>query len=75
MGGLQHVSRFHPRRLRDALQASGFRVLRDGSVYHLSPFVAPLAAELSLRLFDWERRRGGNLGPILYSVSEPDGSE
>lgn len=71
MGGHQHITRFHPRRLRAALEDNGFRVLRSGSCYHLSPFLAPLAPALAERLFAWETRRGGNLGPILYSVAEP----
>ena len=71
MGGHQHVMRFHARRLRACLEENGFRVVHSGSVYHLSPFLSPLAPALAERLFSWETRRGGSLGPILYSVAEP----
>jgi glycosyltransferase involved in cell wall biosynthesis len=71
MGGVQHISRFHARSLRRALHAAGFRVLELGSVYHVSPFVAPVAQGVAQRLFDWELRRGGHLGPILFAVAEP----
>ena len=71
MGGVQHVSRFHPTRLSQVLEQSGFRVLRLGSVYHASPFVAPLAASLARRIFGWELRHGGRLGPILFALVEP----
>jgi SAM-dependent methyltransferase len=74
MGGAQHIARFHPRRLRSALETNGFRVLRSGSVYHLSPFLSPLAPALAERLFAWEARRGGRLGPILFAVAEPAGT-
>lgn len=71
MGGVQHVSRFHARSLRGALDKAGFRVLKLGSVYHLSPFVAPFATRLAPRIFDWEFRSGGRLGPILFAIAEP----
>ena len=71
MGGHQHVTRFHARRLRACLEENGFRVVHDGSFYHLSPFLSPLAPALAERLFAWETRYGGSLGPILFSVAEP----
>jgi SAM-dependent methyltransferase len=71
MGGHQHVMRFHARRLRACLEDNGFRVVHSGSVYHLSPFLSPLAPALAERLFAWEIRHGGSLGPILFSVAEP----
>ena len=70
MGGKQHICRFHPRTLREALEQNGFRVTRRGSVYHLSPFVALVAPRLAEKIFTWELGRGGSLGPILYSVAE-----
>ena len=70
MAGDQHITRFHRTRLRAVLQAAGFRVRRIGSVYHASPFLAPLAPALAMRLLDWEMRRGGALGPILFAVAE-----
>lgn len=70
MGGRQHICRFHPRRLREMLHASQFRVIREGSVYHVSPFVAPLAPRLAEQLYAWELARGGRLGPILYALAE-----
>lgn len=72
MGGEQHICRFHPEKLRRALTQNGFRVVREGTVYHLSPFLAPLAAKLANRVYSWELRRGGRLGPIVYSVAEAD---
>jgi hypothetical protein len=72
MGGEQHICRFHPAKLRRALTQNGFRVVREGTVYHLSPFLAPLAAKLANRVYSWELRRGGRLGPIVYSVAEAD---
>jgi len=71
MGGHQHITRFHARRLRTALEENGFRVVHSGSVYHLSPFLSPLAPAFAERLFGLETRRGGSLGPILFSVAEP----
>ena len=71
MGGHQHVMRFHARRLRACLEENGFRVVHSGSAYHLSPFLSPLAPALAERLFVWETRHGGSLGPILFSVAEP----
>ena len=59
MGGAQHITRFHPRSLRAALEDNGFRVLRSGSLYHLSPFVSALAPRFAERLFAWETRRKG----------------
>ncbi len=73
MGGAQHITRFHPRSLRAALEDNGFRVLRSGSVYHLSPFLSPLAPQLAERLYAWEARQGNRWGPILFSVCEPNG--
>jgi len=70
MGGKQHIARFHPGRLRAALERGGFRVKQSGSVYHLSPFLAPLSLRGAERVFAWELRRGGRWGPILYSVAE-----
>jgi dolichyl-phosphate beta-glucosyltransferase len=70
MGGKQHITRFHARSLQAALEANGFHVLRRGSVYHLSPFLSLVAPALAERVFEWESRRGGNLGPILYAVAE-----
>ena len=70
MGGKQHICRFHPRMLREALEQNGFRVTRRGSVYHLSPFVSLVAPRLAEKIFTWELGRGGSLGPILYSVAE-----
>ncbi len=70
MGGAQHITRFHPRSLRAALEDNGFRVLRSGSLYHLSPFVSVLAPRFAERLFAWETRRAGSWGPILFSVAE-----
>jgi SAM-dependent methyltransferase len=70
MGGEQHVTRFHARALHAALEANGFHVLRRGSVYHLSPFLSPIAPALADRLFAWEMRQGGDLGPVLYSLAE-----
>ncbi len=71
MGGHQHVTRFHARRLRACLEENGFRVVHSGSFFHLSPFLSPLAPALAERLFAWETRYGGSLGPILFSVAEP----
>ncbi len=45
--------------------------LAQGSLYHLSPFVSPLAPRVAERLFAWETRRGRTWGPILFSVCEP----
>lgn len=70
LGGDEHVTHLHPRSLRVLLEEGGFRVRRLGSVYHVSPFVAPLAPRLAERLFEAERTRGGRVGPILYAVAE-----
>jgi len=71
MGGVQHIARFDPTRLRRTLERGGFRVLRQGSLYHVSPFVAPFARTLARRLFTWELRHGLRLGPILFALAEP----
>ena len=70
MAGDQHITRFHRARLRAVLVAAGFRVRRIGSVYHASPFLAPLAPDLAKRVLDFEMRRGGALGPILFALAE-----
>ncbi len=70
MGGIQHIARFHPRMLRRALQDNGFRVMSAGSVYHFSPFLAPVAPKMAEKVFNWELNRAGSNGPILYSVAE-----
>lgn len=70
MGGVQHIARFHAASLRRALTDAGFRVRELGSVYHLSPFLAPVFPGLARRLFAGERRRGGALGPILFAIAD-----
>ena len=63
------------RSLRRCLEDNGFRVLRSGSLYPLSPFLSPLAPRLAERLFVWETRRGRDWGPILFTVAEPERGE
>ena len=70
MGGIQHIARFYPRMLRQALEQNGFQVKQEGSVYHFSPFLAPFAPEFAERVFRWELKGAGRNGPILYSVAE-----
>jgi 2-polyprenyl-3-methyl-5-hydroxy-6-metoxy-1,4-benzoquinol methylase len=69
MGQKQHVTRFNANRLRAALEANGFKVLQEGTVYHLSPFISPLFPDLAEYLFRMEIRKGRNLGPILFSLA------
>lgn len=68
-GGAQHICRFHPRRLREALERNGFAIETFGSVYHGSPFLNLLAPRLAEKLFRWELRSGGSWGPILFARS------
>lgn len=68
-GGAQHICRFHPRRLRDALERNGFAIETFGSVYHGSPFLNWVAPGLAQKLFRWELRSGGSWGPILFARS------
>lgn len=70
MRGVQHIARFHPALLRQCLERSGFRVLRQGSFYHLSPFWSLVSRPQAERLFAWELRRGGRAGPLLYALAE-----
>lgn len=70
MGGKQHICHFDPARLRRVLGDNGFRVRREGSVYHLSPFLSPIAPGLAERVYAWEMSWGGRFGPILYAVAE-----
>jgi ubiquinone/menaquinone biosynthesis C-methylase UbiE len=69
MGGKQHLTHFSAHRLRTSLEANGFTVVQQGSVYHLSPFLSPLFSRLAESLFGWEVRKGGNLGPILFALA------
>ena len=69
MGGSQHVTRFSARSLPALLETNGFTPTVRGTIYHLSPFLAPLFPALAERVFQWEIRRRGNWGPIAFCVA------
>ena len=37
MGGIQHIARFYPRMLRQALEQNGFQVKQEGSGRQVAP--------------------------------------
>lgn len=69
MGGAQHISRFHAGSLRRALEGEGLEIVREGSVYHASPFLSAVLPGVAQRVLQREMRSGKRLGPILYVVA------
>ncbi len=70
MGGSLHVTRYSARSLPALLETNGFKPTVSGTMYHLSPFLAPLFPALAKRVFASEIRRRGTWGPIAFCVAQ-----
>jgi SAM-dependent methyltransferase len=69
MAGEQHITRFHPRSLRELLTESGLDIESLGTVYSLSPFLSLVSSRWAFRRLKREIDRPSSLGMILVAVA------
>jgi 2-polyprenyl-3-methyl-5-hydroxy-6-metoxy-1,4-benzoquinol methylase len=69
MAGEQHITRFHPRALRQLLVESGLRIQYFGTIYTLSPFLALVSPASAYRRLAREIDNHSSLGMILVAVA------
>jgi 2-polyprenyl-3-methyl-5-hydroxy-6-metoxy-1,4-benzoquinol methylase len=74
MGGAQHVEMYHAGKLRAVTTQQGFDVVTVRSMCLLSPWAAALSWTAARRLFDFELRLPGVMGPVLIAVLRRAGS-